>query len=136
MTAERWLAGGRGVVFTLITVALVSFGAQVYSIWLLDERKDFSRHLNEVVSARSERAIVTTVRWAPQALFESFYEKAVFYADSPAENRSLMTALEADGYREVLMITPPHPSEGMLVTDENMEFFGLTLTNYETRAFR
>ena len=134
-SGERWRRGG----VALVVVILFSLGSQVYSIHLLKERKAFSRHLNEVVSARPEEVIVSTARWVPQAIFESFYDKICLYVESPRALRGLIPALEKAGYTEVLLIVPGITAKTLptseLVKDE-LGFFSLNLVTHEISTFR
>ena len=135
-SGERWR---RGSVALLVTI-LFSLCSQVYSIHLLDEKKALSRQMNEIVSARPEKVIVSTVRWAPQALFESFYDKISLYVESPRALKGLIPALKKAGHREVLLIAPGTTTQAMpkaqLVRDDELGFFSLNLITYEISTLR
>jgi len=132
----RWRVGAAAV----LVATLFSFGAQLYSIHLLKEKKAFSRHLNEIVSTRPEEVIVSTVRWAPQAIFESFYNKICFNASSPRALKRLIPSLKRAGHTRVLLIVGEMPAEEMpgseLVKDEELNFFSLNLVPYDISALR
>ena len=109
----------------------LSFGAQLYSLHLLDRQKELSRRWNEAIAKRPEEIIVTTVRWAPQAMFASFYDKVFLFADSPSSLDKLKGKLAQTGHRGFLLLTPPIPEQlpsTVVLEDTELGFFSLALT--------
>ncbi len=117
----------------LIVLGLIalSCAAQLYSVHLLEQKKDLSHRLNEAIAERQEEIIVTTVRWASQALFANFYDKVFMYVDSPESLDKLAARLEQSGRGGFLLLTPPIadpvPST-VLLEDTELRFFSLALT--------
>ena len=121
---------GRALAIAAVGLIGLSLGAQPYSLRLLDQKKELSYRFNETIRQRPEQIIVTTVRWVPQALFASFYDKVFLYADSPASLDRLTRALDAKGARRFLLVSAaadarPH---SLVLEDDELGFFSLALT--------
>ena len=130
---EAFAAGSRrrgGLHAIIVGLIGLSFGAQLYSLHVLDNKKELSLRFNEAVGQRPETVIVSTVRWAPQMLFASFYDKSVFYASSPASLARLTLALRAAGERQFLLVTSEVDArpQSVPLRDEELGFFSLALS--------
>jgi hypothetical protein len=124
-------ARGRSGRVLVIALIALSFGAQLFSLRLLDQKKELSYRLNEAMRDRPEEIVVTTLRWAPQELFASFYDKIFLYADSPAALGRITDWLIATGQRRYLLVAQPSPEAGpstVVLKDADLGFFSLTLT--------
>jgi hypothetical protein len=111
-------------------VVAVSFGAQLWSLHLLDERKEFSRRLNAAVAARPEPVLVTDDRWAGAELYSQYSGRPMFYSRSPDAWRVLQKRLQAAGHREVLLVRRGGlgRSPGATVIDDGgLDYFVTTL---------
>jgi hypothetical protein len=137
----RWLArhGRRRKLGTiaLALVLLMSFGAQVYSIQLLQKRKEFSYRLSREIQRRPEPVVVTPVWWAPQDLFAAFYDKAIFHVRTEDQVDRLLARLRRAKHDHFLFVVPRGTeSRGTLVArvdDEGLDFFALDFLRVETR---
>jgi len=114
----------------IIGLIALSFGAQLYSLQVLDDKKELSLRFNEMMRQRPETVIVTTVRWAPQALFANFHDKTLFYARSPASLAKLIRALRAAGERQFLLVTSEADAkpQSVLMRDDELDFFTLAVS--------
>jgi len=137
----RWLArhGRRRTLGTiaLALVVLVSAGAQVYSIQLLQKRKEFSYRLSREIRQRPEQVVVTPVWWAPQDLFAAFYDKAIFLVRSEEQADRLLARLRRAKQERFLFVVPRGTeSTGTLVArvdDGGLNFFALDFLRVEIR---
>ena len=121
----------------LALVVLVSAAAQVYSIQLLQKRKEFSYRLSREIQRRPEFVVVTPVWWAPQDLFAAFYDKAIFHVRTEDESDRLLARLRRAKHDRFLFVVPRGTeSRGTLVArvdDEGLNFFALDFLLVETR---
>ena len=112
----------------LAAVLLLSCAAQVYSIMLLKSKKDFSVRLNQTIQQRPETAVVSNIRWAPQAMYSAFYDKSMFFVESPEHLNRLARTLAGRGYDRFLFVAQSDQDYAMpqavQVRDE-LEFFSL-----------
>jgi hypothetical protein len=76
----------------------------VYSLHLLNEKREFSLRLNRAVQARPEEVIVTNTFWVSQELFTVFFDRPIFIVSSQDEYRELTGILGNAGYRRHLFI--------------------------------
>ncbi len=127
---------GRGKRTGAAAVALVlalSFAAQLYSIYLLYERKAYSVRLNRAVMERGENVVVATDWFIPQILAPVFYDKEIFLAPDRGGRDELMRELRREGVGRVLMIAasdagiPDKVPRTML--DDGMKFMTLRLAD-------
>ena len=72
----------------LAAAILLSFGLQLYSLGMLQERKVFVKHLNEQVSASEAEVIVTDLWFVPIDLANVFFEKPIFFDERLCWRRS------------------------------------------------
>ena len=85
---------------------LVSLGAQIYSIDMLERKKRFNHEINLQAAGRPGRPIITDSWWVGQELHTQFYERMVFRVRSADEYQRLMGDLAAAGHDIVLFVTP------------------------------
>ena len=88
----------------LAAVLLLSCPAQAYSNMLLKSKKDFSVRLNQAIQQRPETAVVSNIRWAPQAMYSAFYDKSMFFVESPEHLNRLARTLAGRGYDRFLFV--------------------------------
>jgi hypothetical protein len=137
----RWLArhGRRRMAGTiaLALVVLVGAGAQVYSIQLLQKRKEFSYRLSREIQRRPEQVVITPVWWAPQDLFAAFYDKAIFHVPTEDQADRLLARLRRAKHDRFLFVAARGTeSRGTLVArveDEGLGYFALDFLRLETR---
>jgi hypothetical protein len=124
----------------LAAVTAVSIGAQLYSLWLLQGRLEFSGRINEAVSracAEGAGAVVTDLWWIPQELYTVNGRYPVFLFGAPRRLPSLRERLCGAGYRDYLMVTSPRgggPSRPGVarVEDDRFGFFTVELVREQT----
>ena len=86
-------------------VIMLSIGAQIYSLYLLHERKSFTARLNQMVSARPEKVIIASDWFIPQELGSTFYDKQIFLAKTRAKRALLLKHLQRQGVDRVLLVS-------------------------------
>jgi hypothetical protein len=131
--ARWWNHSARKASASLLVVAavlLLSCAAQIYSITLLKTKKDFSVRLNHTIQQRDETAVVTNVRWAPQAMYSAFYQKSMFFVNSPEHFDRLSRTLAGRGYDRFLFVTRSNENHSMpqaIQVRDELDFFSLQL---------
>jgi len=120
----RWAA------LPVVTLVLVTLGAQVYSVQLLRWKTEFSVRLTREIRNRDEAIVISDVWWVPQELFSSFYDKSLFYTETPRHMNGIVTRARAAGQREFLFVTlaneRPDPRAALEIRDHDLGFFSVT----------
>ncbi len=128
-----WKNGGRrslGPRITIGALLLTALVAQGISVYILHEKKAFSRRLNrEVQENVKERILITDCWWAPQEMHEVFLQKTIFYANAPETLAILIDRLAMRGERIVAWATrqtfPPECPLILKVDGGPLNFVGL-----------
>ena len=121
----------------LLVAAVVSLAAQCWSIALLNQKKEFTSRLNEMVALRAPSAIVTNVWWAPQELFLVFHDRPIFLLDPSANYETLLARLAAGDQETFLLVTQASNVPGATlvghIDDGRLGLFGVRLFEARTR---
>jgi hypothetical protein len=129
--------GRRGAAFIGVTI-LLSLMAQIYSVRLLDRRKDFSARVNRELAGRPEAVVVANTWWIPHELFSGFDGKQMFLVHKPEQLRTLKRELHQAGYDDFVLVTrasdprPPGDDPAVELHDNNLDFFSLAFINTPT----
>ncbi len=86
-------------------VILLSVLLQVYSLGLLQKRKDSNSRLNHYVAGRPEEVIAAVGWFVPQELGATFYDKKIFLATTPPRFNQLLARLRDNGIQRVLVVS-------------------------------
>lgn len=124
-------------VLSLVATLMVSGGAQIYSIALLQERKQFSHRLSQSIEHLPEKLVLTDLWWLPQDLFAVFQDKAIFYAKSSDEVEKLLRRLRALPDERLLFVTrrggAGHGALIDRIDDGSLNFFAVDVYRFENR---
>jgi len=135
----RWLerfARPRPAAAVLVAgAALLSLGAQAFSIRLLEQKLRYSLRLAEAVARHPGLPIATGIFWLPLELFRELPRRPVFLVDSTAELRELVPRLRAAGHRAFLFATDPGAARAGTVVerveDPDLGFYAIDLVRVE-----
>ena len=119
-------------------LAAGSIALQIFSIDLLRRKLVFGEQLEQAVRERPEAVVVTDQWWVPQTLPHAFFDKSMFYIETPEKARSLLERLLQRGVGELLFITTNRdrpPVEGArVIDDQGLGFFSLRLEHHPLRS--
>ena len=134
---ERFARPRPAAAAIVAAAALVSLGAQAFSIRLLAEKLRFSVRLAEAVARHPELPIATGIFWVPQELFRELPARPVFLVDSQADLRELAARLRGAGYPAYLFVTDPGAANAgnvvERVEDPELGFYAVDLVRMELR---
>jgi hypothetical protein len=105
IVAWRRRAGRAWLIVPVLLVILVSLGAQVLSVAILDRKRTFTHEMNRRLEARSERIVVTDEWWLGQELYRVFQERMIFLVQTEEAYLELLSLVSAHGYRRILLVT-------------------------------
>jgi hypothetical protein len=122
--------GGSWLAAPLVLAVAISFAAQVDSIQLMRTKKEFSVQLRRELARHPERVIVTDVWWAPQELFSTFYDRPIFFVQTPVQMDDLAARLRRGGFDRLLFVSSaarrlPYPGV-TTVSDGGLGYFSLS----------
>lgn len=83
---------------------LASLAAQVWSISILSRKMDFSARLNREVGARPEQAVITSLWWVGQELYDQFDKKQIFLVRTGEQRDDLIKRLLQSGHSSYLAV--------------------------------
>ena len=102
---------------------------QLYSINILQKKKDFSYRANQQIQKYTEPVVISNLWWVCQELHSDFYNKSFFRARSFKRLDKLQQLLRDSGYNKAIFVTQmPDFPEGTRVgqvDDEGLNFFTL-----------
>lgn len=122
---QWWEAGVRTApaICSVVLAIVLSFGAQVYSMKLLYERKAFSARLNECVAASPDNVVIAIGWHLPQDLAMNFYTKRIFLANSRADVDRLIQLMIQKGIPQVQLVSvQPLQMPNPVVVDDGLNF--------------
>jgi hypothetical protein len=119
----------------ILLVIGISIFAQIYSLYLLHERKSFSAKLNHLVANSPEEVVVAIGWFVPQELGTNFYDKKIFLVKNTRELYSLFELLRSKGIHHIKLVSSQPLDIG---TSENKQVLndGLNFIFIELRSMR